>query len=706
MSTWLAVALVVVTALSLLLGTVITVFQATRLGERVVQARAQVLLSLQANEVERYLAAAQTSATVLASSRTIREAATRFGDAYQELGPQLRPSDVESATDALTAYYRAGLVPALEEVTGNDVSVPQVLPSRDAARYLQSLYTIPDPTAGVPARERVDAEDGSAWSAVHAELHPDLLQTTEQLGFDDLALITADTGTVVYTADKLPDLGTSLDVGPYSGSVLARGFRAVRDQPEAGAVLVTDIAQYGPAGGAPAGYVVAPVFDGQELVAVLAVRISIDEIDRIMTAGGRWDEAGFGKTAETFLVGADGRMRSVARPFVEDPERYLEMVEQAGTATAQQREAMLATGTTVPVQEVFTDQEMIAVAAGEPGLVDPVGYRGEEVRTAVAPLDVAGPDWTVVAQTTEAELAAPLLTYRRSAVVAAVIVIVALAFLAVAWARRTFEPVRAISERLRGIREGDDPGPVPVGGRTPAEFAELAGSVDDMIDALHRRRAEVDAAIAERRTTMHALLPASVAERLDAGDRRVVDEISRASVVVLTVEGLGRLLHGDDAESGRATMDRIVGALDPLAEHHGLVRVKLLGDAYFAGCGLDRPYLDDAARATSFAVAAHEAVAQLTDGLSEPVRLSAGVDSGPVVVGLTGSSLLVFDMWGETSTAAHHLAQRALPGETLVSARTHALLPPTIDAVPYDGPGPPAWRITQPVPAAAEEAPS
>lgn len=703
MGTWLAVALVVVTAVSLLVGTTFTVVQATRLGRDLFETRSRALLSLQSDEVERYVAAAQRHAVALAASGTVRGAVSQFSDAYDELAEDLRPSEVEGATETLSSYYRTALVPTLETVERQPVPVSRLLPSRDAGRYLQSLYTVPDPLDDVAVGERTDADDGSAWSAVHAEVHPRLAQTVAELGFADLALITPDTGTVVYTTGKLPDLGTSLDVGPYSGSVLAQGYRMVRDQPEQGQALITDIAAYAPDGGEPASFAIVPVYEQDQLLAVLAARISLDEINRIMSAGERWRESGFGRTGETFLVGADGRMRSIARPFAEDPERYLQTVARAGTATPGERTAMEATGTTVPIQKVFTDEEMAAVASGDPDLVDPTGYQGQDVRTAATPLDVAGLDWSVIAQVTEEEFVAPLLTYRRAATVAAAIVILTLAFFAVAWSRRTFQPIRAVSERLRRIREDDDPGPVEVAPGAAAEFAELAQSVDEMIDTLRRRRAEVDAAIAERRATMRALLPATVADRLDAGDRRVVEEISRASVVVLTVDGLGRLLSQGDAGSRRETMERIVGVLDPLAERHGLVRVKLLGDAYFAGCGLDRPYLDHAARSVAFAVAAHEAVRQLTDGLAAPVRLSAGVDSGPVVVGLTGSSMLVFDVWGDTSTTAHHLAQRALPGETLVSDRTHDLLPAGVDAVRDDGAQPAAWGVRQPADAATEE---
>ena len=41
------------------------------------------------------------------------------------------------------------------------------------------------------------------------------------------------------------------------------------------------------------------------------------------------------------------------------------------------------------------------------------------------------------------------------------------------------------------------------------------------------------------------------------------------------------------------------------------------------------------------------------------LRLSAGVASGPVAVGLTGANGLVYDVWGVTVKRADQLARRA-----------------------------------------------
>ena len=66
------------------------------------------------------------------------------------------------------------------------------------------------------------------------------------------------------------------------------------------------------------------------------------------------------------------------------------------------------------------------------------------------------------------------------------------------------------------------------------------------------------------------------------------------------------------------------------------------------------------------------------------LRVGAGIHTGPVTVGLTGSMKLVYDLWGETVRVAHFLARRAQPGEILATADARRLLPPDIAVAEHD----------------------
>lgn len=121
----------------------------------------------------------------------------------------------------------------------------------------------------------------------------------------------------------------------------------------------------------------------------------------------------------------------------------------------------------------------------------------------------------------------------------------------------------------------------------------------------------------------------------------------------------------------------------------------MVGDAYYAGCGLTQPYLDHVPRSVAFALDVRDAVRELNSTYGTPLRVAAGIQSGPVTVGLTGSTRLVYDLWGEGVSVAHFLARLAQPGEILASAEVRSLLPSDIEAAarPGDGDGPPVFEI-------------
>ena len=67
---------------------------------------------------------------------------------------------------------------------------------------------------------------------------------------------------------------------------------------------------------------------------------------------------------------------------------------------------------------------------------------------------------------------------------------------------------------------------------------------------------------------------------------------------------------------------------------------------------------------------------------STALDLAAGIASGPVTVGLTGRSGLVYDVWGPTAHRADRLARAAGRGRLLVDDDTLSKLPDTTEAAP------------------------
>lgn len=73
---------------------------------------------------------------------------------------------------------------------------------------------------------------------------------------------------------------------------------------------------------------------------------------------------------------------------------------------------------------------------------------------------------------------------------------------------------------------------------------------------------------------------------------------------------------------------------------------------------------------------------------------------------MTGGSRLLYDVWGDTVTTAHHLARRAGSGGIILSDTTHALLPDEVAQQETDVDGDHAWTLADDGPVTAEVGPS
>ncbi len=408
-----------------------------------------------------------------------------------------------------------------------------------------------------------------------------------------------------------------------------------------------------------------------ELAGYVAGRFDPEELTSIMTNDGAWGE--LGPSGETYVVAADTLMRSDARPFIEDQSAYIEQVEAAGTATADEIRSMRFFDTTVLNQPI--DYRLVEAAFDGPSEVETVtNYLGEDVLSNSRVLDIDGLEWVVFAEAGVDVIREPIDVFVRNLLIAIAVFIVVVTFLAVRWADRLLEPLRLISTRLRTIRDGGEPTALrELPSDSADEFVELGADIDSMLDTLHQRTATARRSTDERRVLLRRLLPAPVAERAEAGDRDVVEQVSMATVAVLVIGGLGTLVTAGTPDRARELLDRFVDEADDLAAERGLDRVQLSGDTYVAACGVNRPHLDHAARTADFVLDVVEMLHDLDP--DDELSIRAGLDAGPITVGLIGGARLVHDTWGSTVQIAAELARSARYGQVLVSTACRSHLP-------------------------------
>ncbi|WDP90149.1 MAG: hypothetical protein HUN04_10705 [Desulfobacter sp.] len=213
------------------------------------------------------------------------------------------------------------------------------------------------------------------YQAVHDRYYPHLAYYMSQYGYYDFFLLDADHGAVLFTVTKEADFG--IDAGAQASSLKDVWSAALK-----GEVAVSDTRPYAPSAGAPAQFVAAPIRDGERIIGVVALQISIDAINRIMA-----ERAGLGETGETYLVGPDRLMRSDS--FL-DPKFHS---VEASFADPEKG-------------KVETEASMAALA-GDTGFKVVLDYNGNPVLSSYTPLSIGTTTWGLLAEVDVAEAFCP-----------------------------------------------------------------------------------------------------------------------------------------------------------------------------------------------------------------------------------------------------------------------------------------------------------
>jgi adenylate cyclase len=95
-------------------------------------------------------------------------------------------------------------------------------------------------------------------------------------------------------------------------------------------------------------------------------------------------------------------------------------------------------------------------------------------------------------------------------------------------------------------------------------------------------------------------------------------------------------------------LNDLFSAFDRLARQRGLEKIKTIGDAYMVVGGLPEPRPDHAEAVAEMALAMREEVVGRSDPSGQPLAVRIGIDTGPVVAGVIGTSRFSYDLWGDT----------------------------------------------------------
>ena len=165
----------------------------------------------------------------------------------------------------------------------------------------------------------------------------------------------------------------------------------------------------------------------------------------------------------------------------------------------------------------------------------------------------------------------------------------------------------------------------------------------------------------ENERLLLSILPESVADRLKSGDERIADRFEEVTVLFADIVSFTQLAAAMPAHVLVELLNDLFTRFDLAAQKLGIEKIKTIGDAYMAVCGLPEPCADHTERMMTMALRLMEIAREFSENHGTTVRLRIGINSGPVVAGVVGRTKFIYDLWGDAVNLASRMESQGLP---------------------------------------------
>jgi methyl-accepting chemotaxis protein len=374
------------------------------------------------------------------------------------------------------------------------------------------------------------------YQKIYGDIFPFFKMYMDTYGYDDMYFICAAHGHVMVTMEKRSDMGTNLSTGSLKDSGLARLWAKVVEEKK---VVYEDFSDYAPSGG-PAMFMGAPVYDDAgNFIAVIALQLSIEQIDAIMHL-----HAGMGETGEIYLVGSDLLMRSDSR-FVEESTIFKRKVD------------------TVQVREAFS---------GKHGDMISEDYRGSQVLAAYELLEFGDIHWALISEVDASEAFAPIRKLRNWILLIGIVIAGAVVAIAYFISSGLAQPIMGMSVFASRIGDNDLTAP-EVDVKTEDEIRRLNESLIKMKGALLDRIANIRDAIFTITSSASEIAAASQQQASGA-----VEQSSAITEASSTVEELSKSAEqiASNAQSVSSSADLTYSSIVDIQEKVSQTAKKIL----------------------------------------------------------------------------------------------------------------------------------
>jgi class 3 adenylate cyclase/tetratricopeptide (TPR) repeat protein len=171
------------------------------------------------------------------------------------------------------------------------------------------------------------------------------------------------------------------------------------------------------------------------------------------------------------------------------------------------------------------------------------------------------------------------------------------------------------------------------------------------------------------------ILPAEVAEELKTKGTADAKHFDNVTVLFTDFKSFTTISEALTPQELVGELHACFKAFDEICGKYNIEKIKTIGDAYLAVCGLPIADENHAENVVNAALEIREFMKQRRENLgAKTFEIRIGINSGSVVAGIVGVKKFAYDIWGDTVNTAARMEQNSEAGKINISETTHALV--------------------------------
>ncbi|KQR91504.1 hypothetical protein ASG01_14140 [Chryseobacterium sp. Leaf180] len=170
------------------------------------------------------------------------------------------------------------------------------------------------------------------------------------------------------------------------------------------------------------------------------------------------------------------------------------------------------------------------------------------------------------------------------------------------------------------------------------------------------------------------ILPFEVAEELKENGSSEAKYYDEVTVLFTDFVNFTQSSEKMGAEKMLFELNECFTAFDLIMEKHGLEKIKTIGDAYLAVCGLPLKTENHAYQTVLVALDILNFIEERKKTNADVLDIRIGVNSGSLIAGIVGVKKFAYDIWGDTVNTAARMEQNSESGKINISETTYQLV--------------------------------